>query len=119
MISAHGKQMRINFQVDWYRQPPPTSRQLAYPANLHFDWRRWIEEGLCDEGVLRFFDLPFDCIFNDEIAQQVIASCRQHNIPICVNEYIKNLDSETLQAEYRSVLEDEFFCNLRHTRQGR
>ena len=112
MIAARGKRMRINFQVDWYRPRPPRCRQLAYPANLNFDWRRWIEEGLCDEGVLRFFDLPFNCIFNDEIAQQVIASCRQRNIPICVNQYIKNLKPETLQAEYRSVLQDGRFSGF-------
>ena len=46
LINGRGKAMRINFQVDWYRPDPPRQRRLAYPANVDFQWQRWIEEGL-------------------------------------------------------------------------
>lgn len=112
MIAARGKRMRINFQVDWYRPNPAATRRLAYPANLNFEWLRWIEEGLCDEGIIRFFHLPFDCIFKDDLTQEVIAACERRNIPIAVNRYIKDHAPETLENEYRSVRDDGRFTGF-------
>ena len=112
MIAARGKRMRINFQVDWYRPEPAATRRLAYPANLNFEWLRWIEEGLCDEGIIRFYHLPFDCIFNDEVTQEVIAACERHNISLAVNRYVRKLEPETLMDEYRSVRDDGRFSGF-------
>ena len=106
---ARDKTMRINFQVDWYRPDPPVSRRPAYPANLDFQWQRWIEEGLTDEAVLRFYALPFDCVFDDDIAQDVIARCRAQNIPVTVNRYIK---PDTLTDEFQRVREDGRFAGF-------
>ena len=111
-IATRGKRMRINFQVDWYRPNPAATRRLAYPANLNFEWQRWIEEDLCDEGIIRFYHLPFDCLFKDEFTQEVIAACEQHNIPVAVNRYVKDHDPETLHNEYRAVRDDGRFTGF-------
>jgi hypothetical protein len=109
LINARGKTMRINFQIDWYRSDPPRQRNLAYPANIDFQWQRWIEEGLTDEAVLRFFALPFDCVFDDAVAQEVIARCRSKGIPVTVNRYI---NAETLADEYARVKRDGRFAGF-------
>ena len=88
-LSASGKRMRYNLQLDFFRPDPPACRLLAYPANLHFEWRRWVDEGLMDEAVLRFYELPFKTIFEDKIAKHMIAACNRRNIPICVNRYLR------------------------------
>ena len=88
MIAACGKRTRINLNIDWFRPDPPPARRLAYPANIHYDWRRWVEEGLLDEGILRLFQLPFDAIFDDAVSADMIAHCRQQGIPLTVNRYI-------------------------------
>jgi len=108
-INARGKSMRINFQIDWYRPNPARCRKLAYPMNLDFQWQRWIEEGLTDEAVLRFYELPFDCVFDDEVAQEMIERCRQKNIPVTVNRYIR---PDTLEDEYRCVVQDGRFAGF-------
>ena len=108
-INARGKAMRINFQVDWYRPNPARKRRLAYPANLNFQWQRWIEDGLADEAVLRFFALSFECVFTDPVAQDVIGRCRAKGIPVTVNRYI---DPTTLVDEARQVREDGRFAGF-------
>jgi hypothetical protein len=80
--------MRVNLNIDWFRPNPPPNRRLAYPANINFDWRRWVEEGLLDEAILRMFHLPFGSIFDDPVAQEMIESCRARGIPLTVNRYI-------------------------------
>ncbi|MFA6110390.1 MAG: hypothetical protein WDA75_16610 [Candidatus Latescibacterota bacterium] len=109
LINRRGAAMRIHFQVDWYRPNPPLARRLAYPANLDFQWQRWIEEGLTDEAVLRFFALPFDCVFDDPVAQEMIARCRARGIPVTVNRYIR---PDTLAEEYRRVRRDGRFAGF-------
>jgi len=88
MIASRGKRMRINLNIDWFRPNPPASRQLAYPANIHFDWKTWVREGLLDEGILRIFALPFNTIFDDAVVAGMIASCQEKKIPLTVNRYI-------------------------------
>ncbi len=88
MIASRGKRMRINLNIDWFRPDPPPSRQLAYPANIHFDWKLWVQEGLLDEGILRIFALPFNTLFEDAVVADMIASCREKKIPLTVNRYI-------------------------------
>ena len=108
-VNARGRAMRINFQIDWYRPDPARHRRLAYPANLDFQWQRWIEEGLTDEAVLRFYALPFDCVFDDEVAQDLLGRCRGKGIPVTVNRYIQ---PDTLAEEFRRVRQDGRFAGF-------
>ncbi len=87
-LAENGKRMRINLNIDWFRPDPPHNRKLAYPANMDFNWRQWVDEGLMDEGILRMFALPFDSIFNDAIAGEMIERCEANGIPLTVNRYI-------------------------------
>lgn len=109
MIHDAGKRMRYNLQIDWYRPDPPGSRRLAYPANLEFQWRRWIDEGLMDEAILRFFHYPFDCLYEDEIARAMIDRCRAKGVPMTVNRYLQR---PTLLDEYRRIRDDGRFAGF-------
>ena len=88
LIASRGKRMRVNLNIDWFRPDRPPARRLAYPANIHYDWERWIDEGLLDEAILRLYQLPFDSIFDDTISTAMIARCEQKDIPLTVNRYI-------------------------------
>ncbi|MDI1334922.1 MAG: hypothetical protein PSU94_01960 [Lacunisphaera sp.] len=99
-LAKAGKAMRYNLQVDYFRPDPPPNRLPAYPANVHFEWQRWLDEGLLDGVILRFFALPFSAIFEDHIAQKMIASARQRGLPVTVNRYV---ESPELSAELQRV----------------
>jgi hypothetical protein len=86
--AARGKRLRYNLNVDYFGGNPPMNRRLAFPANLHWDWQRWMDEGLIDEAVLRFWAKPFECLFEDELTQAMIARCGERNIPVTVNRYL-------------------------------
>lgn len=110
LIASRGKRMRINLNVDYYRPDPPPHRLLAYPANIAFDWHKWVEDGLLDEAVIRIFALPFDAIFTDPVAQDMVVQCRQRGIPIVVNRYLQPRDQYL--AEFRRVHEDGRFSGF-------
>ena len=110
LVNSRGASMRIHFQIDWYRPNPALSRLLAYPANMDFQWQRWIEEGLTDEAVLRFFALPFDCVFDDAVAQEMIACCQSKRIPVTVNRYVNK--TKSLTDEFLRIRRDARFAGF-------
>jgi len=108
MIASRGKRLRINLNIDWFRPDPPPVRRLAYPANIHYNWPRWVEEGLLDEGILRLFQLPFDAVFDDAVAAEMIACCQQRGIPLTVNRYI----NPDYPEEFERVRQDGRFSGF-------
>lgn len=111
-LSANGKLMRYNLQLDYLRPDPPACRLLAYPANLHFDWQRWLKEGLVDEVNIRFYQLPFNAVFDDKIAQEIVTACHHREIPMCVNRYLHHDANTTLPAEIQRVKQDGRFAGF-------
>jgi hypothetical protein len=87
-LAKAGKRMRYNLQLDYLRPDPPAERLLAYSLNLNFQWRRWIDEGLMDEAIVRFFALPPSTVFDDPIAREIIARCQAKGIPMTINRYV-------------------------------
>ena len=64
-----------------------------------------------DEAIVRFFQLPMSAVFDDKIAQDMIALCRQRNIPVCINRYIGSA-GDNLAAEVRRVADDGRFSGF-------
>jgi hypothetical protein len=110
-LAACGCRMRYNLQLDFFRPDPPVARLLAYPANIRFEWQRWVDEGLMDEAILRIFHLPFDTIFEDPVAAAMIARCQQRGIPMVVNRYIGSA-GDRLPQEVARVYADPRFSGF-------
>lgn len=108
VIASNSKRMRINLNIDWFRPDPPPARRLAYPANIQYNWKQWLDEGLLDEGILRMFQLPFDTVFSDPIAKNMISSCKEKGIPIVVNRYV----NPNYPAEFKQVRQDGSFSGF-------
>lgn len=110
-LAAVGKPLRYQLQLDFFRQNPPPNRRLAFPANVRFEWRRWLEEGILDAAVLRFYSLPFAAVFEDEVAQEMIARCRAAGVPLTVNRYVRHA-GDSLGAELARVRTDGRFAGF-------
>jgi hypothetical protein len=106
LIRGAGRQMRYNLQIDWFRPDPSAVRAAAYPLNIDFQWRRWIEDGLMDEAILRFYHFPFECLYEDNVVLEMIERCQAKAIPMAVNRYIR---AGTLADEFRRIERDERF----------
>ncbi|MGC9065175.1 MAG: hypothetical protein ACP5JO_00905 [Candidatus Ratteibacteria bacterium] len=113
LIRSHGKKVRLNLNVDWFRHASerPGRRKLAFPANIDFEWEKWIDQHIMDQAVLRIFAKPFSGIFGqDPVATRMIEKCYQHKIPLTVNRYVWNNDA--LVDESVKVYENEKFSGF-------
>ncbi|HOJ30746.1 MAG TPA: hypothetical protein PK165_01620 [bacterium] len=110
LIRTNGKKVRINLNVDWFRDPSqrPGRRKLAFPANIDFEWENWIDQHIMDQAVLRIFAKDFSGIFGkDDVASKMIEKCYQNKIPLTVSRYVWNNDG--LMDEFIKVYENEKF----------
>jgi hypothetical protein len=110
LLSACGVRLRYHLNMDWFRSDPPACRALAYPANIHFDWRRWIEEGLLDEAVLRSFHHRKDMLA-DSFGGELVEACHGAGIPISFNHHIFDDNGWYLEEAVR-VADDGHFAGL-------
>ncbi len=113
LIRSKGKKVRVNLNADWFRPASerPGSRKLAYPANIEFEWEKWIDSGIMDEAVLRIFAKPFSGIFGqDQTAQRMIEKCFEKNIPLSVNRYVWS--DENLVDEFDRVYRNKKFSGF-------
>jgi hypothetical protein len=110
LLAAHQVRMRYHLNMDYFRPDPPACRALAYPANVHFDWRRWLEEGLLDEAVLRSYHHR-TAMLGDAFGRDLIEGCRSVGIPISFNHHVFK-DEPWYLEEAARVVDDGRFSGL-------
>ena len=92
-LAAAGKRMRYNLQIDWLRPDRPADRAPAYPANVNWEWEKWVDEGLMDEAVLRFFVIKPAAVLSDPMTHEVTERCRRDGLPVTFDQYLGHAGS--------------------------
>jgi hypothetical protein len=109
-LAASGRRLRYHLNMDWFRPDPPPCRALAYPANLRFDWERWLDEGLMDAAVLRSYHHR-TAMLTDAFGAELVSACRRRGIPIAFNHHIFQ-DEAWYRDEALRVAADGRFTGL-------
>lgn len=105
------KKMRYNLQVDWFRPERPTHRELAYPAHVDWQWRTWIENGLMDEAILRFYAYQPKQILVDPVVAEMLTVCKENSLPVTFNRYLSHAGKK-LPGEVTRVQNDGRFSGF-------
>ena len=95
---------------------------MGFPANLHFDWKTWLAEGLFDGATLRtswfeaWEDPPdgvadrqlLDNALGDPVAEEAMAVANRAGVPLYLNRYVaRAVDDEGYAANFEAVYNDE------------
>ncbi|MDB6095475.1 MAG: hypothetical protein JWM32_3037 [Verrucomicrobia bacterium] len=103
LVRARGRKFHVHFHAEAFRPGPAFGQQNGMPANIEFQWRRWIEEGLVDEVYLRtsWFEAaedPLDTsstgrsqlagMLADPVVEEMLGVAGQRSIPVTLNRYI-------------------------------
>jgi len=110
LLSARDVRLRYHLNMDWFRPEPPACRALAYPANISFEWQRWMGEGLLDEAVLRSYHHR-KAMLTDSFGQTLVEACRSAAIPVSFNHHVFDEDP-WYREEAARVLADGRFAGL-------
>ncbi len=107
LLADSGRKMRYHLNMDWFRPDPPPGRALAFPANIRFDWRRWIKDGLLDEAVLRSYHYRTRML-TDPFGAEVVEACHAAGIPVCFNHHVFDDDSWYREEAFRVAADGRF-----------
>lgn len=110
-LSSAKLRMRYNLQIDWLRTDRPDKRALAYPAHVDWQWRNWIDSGLIDEAILRFYSYQPDQILADGVTADVLDACKKRNLPVAFNRYLAHAGAK-LPGELARVQTDGRFSSF-------
>lgn len=115
-VRAAGRKMQVHLHAEAFRPDPVFGQRNGVPANLDFQWRRWLESGWVDGVTLRtsWFEGAEDPLgaatrrgrlvaaLADSVAAEMLAIAGRRRLPVILNRYIGR--AATL-AEYLDDLE--------------
>jgi hypothetical protein len=107
LLAASGLPLRYNLNVDYFRPAPPHSRALAYPANIGFEWQKWLAEGLVDEAILRSYHYR-EQLLTDPIGAEMVEACQKAGVPISYNHHVFNDDPWYREEAVRAASDGRF-----------
>ena len=103
MVRERGKKLQLHLHAEAFRPDPVFGQQNGVPANIEFQWRRWLDEGLADSVYLRtsWFEGAEDPLgvkstqrsrlkrmLADPVAHEMLAVAAKHRLPVILNRYI-------------------------------
>ena len=98
-----GKLFQVQVHTEAFRPDPVFGQIMGFPANLHFAWRQWLEEGLVDAVTLRasWYEAaedPLDgsptkrsnlsTILADPVVREVLEVTARMKLPVYMNRYV-------------------------------
>lgn len=110
-LARADKKMRYNLQLDWLRPNRPADRALAYPLNIDWQWWAWIEGGLMDEAILRFYAFQTDEVLANKTTAEVLEACQKKSLPITFNRYLSGA-GDKLPQEIDRIRKDGRFSGF-------
>jgi len=103
LVRGRGRKLQVHLHAEAWRPHPVFGQQHGLPANLDFQWRRWLEEGLVDEATLRtsWFEAAEDPLnaaatrrsrldeaLADPVVGEMLAVAAARRVPVTLNRYI-------------------------------
>jgi hypothetical protein len=67
--------------------PIPLARQMAYPMNVEWQWKRWLVETKPDEINIRSYQMSPRFILSDPQCRQIIDTAAGFGVPMTFERY--------------------------------
>jgi hypothetical protein len=110
-----GKQFAVHLHTEAFRPDPVHGEIMGFPANLEFQWQRWLENGWLDHATLRTQwyeslgptnndDLP--ALLDDPVVADTIARARAAGVPLHLNRYAMEGGRRRTGDRLRHYLDD-------------
>lgn len=102
LARARGKKLQVHLHAEAFRERPVFGQQNGVPANIEFQWRRWMESGWLDSVYLRtsWFEAAEDplgektvrsrlgSVLADPVVADMLTVAARVRLPVVLNRYI-------------------------------
>ncbi len=87
-VREMGKKVALTLNLEMLHYPIPLERIFAYPMNVEWQWRRWLEEIKPDEIVIRTYRYSPEFVFGDSQSMEIINTAKALNVPMTYERYV-------------------------------
>lgn len=108
-VRESGKKVALQLNLEMLHDPIPLDRIFAYPMNVEWQWRRWIDEIKPDEVVIRTFCYMPEFVFSDPQSMEIINAAKVLNVPMTYERYI---DKGDFIKDYKTVKDSGLFDSI-------
>jgi hypothetical protein len=102
LVRDRGRKLQVHLHAEAFRAEPVFGQQNGVPANIEFQWRRWLESGWVDSAYLRtsWFEAAEDplggattrsrlkTVLQDPVVSEMLAVSARVRVPVVLNRYI-------------------------------
>ena len=82
-----GKKFILTLNMEMLYDPIPLARHMAYPMNIEWQWKRWLEETEPDEINIRSYQMSPRFILEDPQCRQIIDTAAGFGVPMTFERY--------------------------------
>lgn len=108
-VREKGKKVALTLNLEMLHDPIPLERIFAYPMNVEWQWKRWIDEIKPDEIVIRTYRYTPQFVFRDSQSMEIINAARKLNVPMTYERYV---DMENFISDYETVKKTGIFDSI-------
>ena len=105
LVRGRNKKMQAHLHAEAFRDNPAHGQLMGFPANITFDWRKWIEEGWLDSVTLRtsWFEAGEDPLrggnastsrsrlanaLEDSVVREMLRLANEKGLPVHLQRYV-------------------------------
>jgi len=119
-----GKKLQFHLHTEAFRPNPVHGQIMGFPANVHYDWKTWVWEGLIDGATLRtsWFEAWEDPPegkpnrqrlarnLSDPVVMDAIAVAREAGVPLYLNRYVaRAVGTDEYVSDLETIFNDARF----------
>ena len=113
LVHAAGRKVRLYLSIDGLSVPQPPDRRLAFPQNLELQWRRWLQEGFADEGLLRAYnERNRRHALTHPLTAEISRACAASKVPLYFSHHVFNPQEPWFLEEAQRICADARFAGL-------
>jgi len=86
-VRERGKKVVAMLNLEMLHKPIPFPRQYAYPMNVEWQWKRWLDETQPDVINFRTYTYSPEFVLNDPQCMAIINAAKKYGVPMTYERY--------------------------------
>ena len=125
-VRRAGKRMQVHLHPDLFRDVSNPRPGKGSSANIHFDWKGWLKEGLADGATMRLNRFegitdpetgiarrgPLSRILDEEVILDMLTVAEETGVPVYLNGFAALVNSDEFASDMGSIYNDRRFAGF-------
>ena len=99
-LSAAGKRMQLNLDVESYRPGATLGKRRSLPGNMTINWRSWVRSGLADEATVSALGWPVKRTLSHPLGREMLQETATAGVRTHFQQPVTGVRDPQVRADY-------------------